>query len=126
VTEPRWLKLDEIIVAHERQLGRFGGAPGIRDKGALQSALSRPRNKWLYDQAGLVELAAAYAFGIARNHPFVDGNKRVAFIAMASFLRLNEVNFAPPQDESTSVILGLAAGEIDETGLARWISDNMP
>jgi death-on-curing protein len=74
----------------------------------------------------LVELAAAYAFGIARNHPFVDGNKRAAFIAMQLFLRLNGIAFAPRQDESTVVILGLAAGDIDEKGLARWITDRLP
>ena len=102
--EPRWLRLEEIIVAHERQLARFGGAPGIRDEGALDSALSRARNKWTYEQCGVIELAASYAFGIARNHPFVDGNKRVAFIAMALFLRLNGMPFAPPQDESAAVI----------------------
>lgn len=124
--EPRWLRLKEVIVVHERQLSRFGGAPGIRDSGALQSALSRPQNKWSYEQSGLVELAAAYAFGIARNHPFVDGNKRIAFIAMQLFLRLNGIAFAPRQDESTAVILGLAAGEIDKNGLARWITDRLP
>ena len=124
--EPRWLRLEEIVVTHERQLARFGGAPGIRDVGALESALSRAQNKWSYERSGLVELAAAYAFGIAGNDPFLDGNKRVAFIAMQLFLRLNGILFQPPQDESTAVILGLAAGEIDEKGLARWITDRLP
>jgi death-on-curing protein len=126
VIEPRWLRTEEVVVTHERQLARFGGAPGIRDGGALESELSRPQNKWSYEQSGLVELAAAYAFGIARNHPFVDGNKRAAFIAMQLFLRLNGIAFAPRQDESTVVILGLAAGDIDEKGLARWIADRLP
>ncbi|MBV8751798.1 MAG: type II toxin-antitoxin system death-on-curing family toxin [Hyphomicrobiales bacterium] len=121
----RWLSLEEVLVIHERQLGRFGGAAGIRDQGMLESALSRPRNKWEYEHADIVELAAAYAFGIARNHPFVDGNKRVAFLAMAAFLRLNGVHFAPSQEAATAAILALAAGEIDETGLTRWLVDNI-
>ena len=121
----RWLSLEEVLVIHERQLGRFGGAAGIRDQGMLESALSRPRNKWEYEHADVVELAAAYAFGIARNHPFVDGNKRVAFLAMATFLRLNGVHFAPSQEAATAAILALAAGEIDETGFARWLVDNI-
>jgi death-on-curing protein len=125
VREPRWLSLNEVLVTHERQLGRFGGAPGIRDQGMLESALSRPRNKWEYERADIVELAAAYAFGIARNHPFVDGNKRVAFLAMAAFLRLNGVHFAPSQEAATAATMALAAGEIDETGFARWIVDNI-
>jgi death-on-curing protein len=116
--------LDEVLVIHERQLARFGGAPGIRDQGALESALSRPRNKWAYENCGPVDLAAAYAFGIARNHPFVDGNKRVAFLVMAAFLRLNGIRFAPAQEDATVMIVGLAAGEIDEAGLARWIADS--
>jgi death-on-curing protein len=126
MSEPRWLKLDEVIVAHERQLARFGGAPGLRDLGALESALDRPKNKWLYEQKGLLELASSYGFGLARNHPFVDGNKRVAFISLTAFLRLNRVRFAPRQDEATIVMLDLAAGAIDEDGLFRWIRDRAP
>jgi death-on-curing protein len=126
VSEPRWLTLDEVLVAHERQLARFGGAPGMRDGGTFASALSRPKNKWLYEQAELPELAAAYAYGLAKNHPFVDGNKRVAFIAMTAFLRLNGVPFAAPPEAATAMMLGLAAGEISEDGLIRWIRDNLP
>jgi death-on-curing protein len=125
VRELRWLSLQEVLVIHERQLGRFGGAPGIRDQGMLESALSRPRNKWEYERAHLVDLAAAYAFGIARNHPFVDGNKRVAFLAMAAFLRLNGLHFAPSPESATAATLALAAGEVDEAGFARWILDNV-
>ena len=124
--EPRWLTLKEVLVTHERQLARFGGAPGIRDQGLLESALQRPLNKWEYEKAALNELAAGYGFGIARNHPFVDGNKRVAFLSLAGFLRNNSITFAPSQAEATAVILSLAAGEIGEDGLARWIADNMP
>jgi death-on-curing protein len=126
VSEPRWLTLDEVLVAHERQLARFGGAAGLRDQGGLESALSRPTNKWLYEHADLPILAASYAFGLAKNHPFVDGNKRVAFIAMTAFLRLNGIRFSPPQDASTAIIRDLAAGSVDEAGLTRWIRDNLP
>lgn len=121
----RWLSLEEVLIIHERQLSRFGGASGLRDRGALESALSRPVNKWMYEHADVVDLATAYAFGIARNHPFVDGNKRVAFLTMAAFLRLNGVRFAPTQQAATAAMLALAAGEIDEAGFARWILDNI-
>jgi len=125
VTEPRWLSLDEILVAHDKQLARFGGASGIRDRGALESAVDRPRNKWAYGETDLAPLAAAYGFGLARNHPFVDGNKRVAFVAMMAFLRINKVRFAPSPAEATLIILGLAAGEISEDSLTRWIRDRI-
>jgi death on curing protein len=125
VKELRWLSLREVLTIHERQLGRFGGAPGIRDQGMLESALSRPRNKWEYERADVVDLAAAYAFGIVRNHPFVDGNKRVGFLTMAAFLRLNGLHFAPSPEAATKATMALAAGEIDESGFARWILDNV-
>ena len=124
--EPWWLTLNEILVTHERQLERFGGGDGMRDQGALESALHRPVDKWTYEQAKLPELAAAYGYGIAKNHPFVDGNKRVAFLALAGFLRVNGVRFAPSQADATAIMLGVAAGEIDESGLTRWITDNLP
>ena len=120
---PRWVTKNEAIALHEKQLARFGGPAGIRDEGALESALDRARNKWEYGGADLALLAAAHAYGIARNDPFVDGNKRAAFVAMMLFLRKNGAWFAPPQPESTRIILGLAAGEVSEAGLARWIRD---
>jgi death on curing protein len=123
---PIWLTMDEVIALHERQLRRFGGPSGIRDPGALESAVDRPRNKWEYEGAEMPELAAAYAYGIARNHPFIDGNKRAAFIAMVLFLRKNRIAFAPPQAEATSIILALASGEVSEASLARWIRDRWP
>ncbi|AWN44162.1 type II toxin-antitoxin system death-on-curing family toxin [Methylobacterium durans] len=126
MSEPRWLTFAEVRIAHERQLTRFGGPPGIRDENALRSALARPLNRWQYDAADLAELAAVYAFGLARNHGFVDGDKRIAFVAMTLFLRLNGVAFRPDPAEATTIILGLAAGEIDESGLTRWIRDNWP
>ena len=125
-SEPDWLTVADVIDAHAKQLRIFGGAPGIRDPGALESALGRPVNRWRYEEAELPELAAAYAFGIVRNHPFTDGNKRAGFLAMVGFLILNGVPFAPDQAEATAIILGLAAGEIDESGITRWIRDNWP
>lgn len=123
--EPRWLTREEVIALHERQLARFGGPSGIREPGMLDSALDRPRNKWAYEGADVAMLGAAYAYGIARNHPFVDGNKRAAFVAMMLFLRLNGVLFRPSQAEATQAMLELAAGSISEDGFARWIRDRL-
>jgi death-on-curing protein len=123
---PRWLTYDQVIAIHSRQLRRFGGAPGLRDDGLLRSAIERPVKKWHYEQAELSELAAAYAFGLAKNHAFVDGNKRIAFMSMVVFLRKNGVRYAPVQAHATNIILSLAAGEVSEESLARWIRDNWP
>lgn len=124
--EPHWLSVRIIEDIHEEQLVIFGGPEGIRDPGALESALARPVNRWHYGSRDLAELAAAYGFGIARNHPFIDGNKRTAFAALLVFLRLNEQTFTPSQADATAITLELAAGEIDEEGLTRWIADNLP
>lgn len=123
--EPRWLTYEQVIAIHSRQLRRFGGASGLRDEGMLRSAIERPVNKWHYEQAGLIELAAAYAFGLAKNHAFVDGNKRIAFLTMAAFLRKNDVPFMPDQASATAMMFALAAGEVSEQSLARWIADNI-
>src|SRR6202000_1405793 len=123
--EPLWITYEQAIAIHSRQLRRFGGAPGLRDEGMLRSALERPINKWRYEQSEMPELAAAYAFGLAKNHAFVDGNKRIAFMAMMIFLRKNGVRFAPGQAQATKVILALAAGEVSEQSLARWLTDNL-
>ena len=122
--EPKWLTYDQVVAIHSRQLRRFGGAAGLRDDGLLRSAVERPINKWHYEQRELPELAAAYAFGLAKNHAFVDGNKRIAFMSMMTFLRKNGVRFAPEQAHATKIILSLAAGEVSEESLARWIRDN--
>jgi death-on-curing protein len=124
--EPAWLSDEQIIAIHSRQLRRFGGAPGLRDDGLLRSAIERPLNKWHYEQAELAELAAAYAFGLAKNHAFVDGNKRIAFMAMMVFLRKNGVRFSPDQAHATTIMMALAAGEVSENSLARWIRNNWP
>jgi death-on-curing protein len=123
---PLWITYEQAIAIHARQLRRFGGAPGLRDEGMLRSALERPINKWSYEQASLPELAAAYAFGLAKNHAFVDGNKRIAFMAMMTFLRRNGIAFAPDPAQATTIILALAAGEVSEESLTRWIRDNWP
>ncbi len=123
--EPRWLTYEQVIAIHSRQLRRFGGAPGLRDEGMLRSALERPLNKWHDEQAEIVGLAAAYGFGLAKNHAFVDGNRRIAIITMAAFLRKNEVRFAPDQAQATAMMLSLAAGEVSEQSLARWIAENI-
>lgn len=124
--EPRWITYEQAIAIHSKQLRRFGGAPGLRDEGMLRSALERPINKWRYEQSELAELAAAYAFGLAKNHAFVDGNKRIAFMSMMSFLLKNGVAFAPEPAHATAMILSLAAGEVSEDSLTRWIRDNWP
>lgn len=126
MSEPRWLTEDQVVRMHAEQLSIFGGPPGIRDPVMLGSALDRPRNKWSYGEQDLANLAAAYAFGVARNHPFVDGNKRAAFMCMMVFLRKNGIEFAPPEAEAIEAMLALAAGEVDEDGLSRWIRDNWP
>jgi death on curing protein len=126
MTEYIWLTPDMVVDIHARQLSEFGGPAGLRDQGMLESALARPQNQFAYGEADIVKLAAAYAFAIAKNHPFVDGNKRAAFLAMATFLRLNGVWFEPAPMDAAAAILALAAGNISEDGLSRWIRDNLP
>src|SRR6202048_4405112 len=92
--EPLWITYEQALAIKSRQLRRFGGAPGLRDEGMLRSALERPVNKWRYEQADLAELASAYAFGLAKNHAFVDGKKRIAFMAMTVFLLKNGIALA--------------------------------
>jgi death-on-curing protein len=97
----------------------------MRDEGVLRSALDRPTDKWRHEQAPLEELAAAHAFGLAKNPAFVDGNKRIAFMAMMLFLRKNGVAFSPDPAQATTIILSVAAGEVSEQSLTRWIRDNL-
>lgn len=126
MTEPLRLSADVVADIHSEQLALFGGPDGIRDLGLLESALARPVNRFAYGETDMAALAAAYAFGIARNHPFVDGNKRVSLLALIIFLRLNGIAFAPSEADAAAIILALAAGEVDEYGLTRWIRDNWP
>ena len=120
--ELEWISLPLVIAVHDEQLSIHGGSSGLRDAALLESALGRPQNKWAYENAELPELAAAYGFGIARNHPFVDGNKRTALAAIIVFLGLNRIDLDAPQEAATAIILSLAAGEIAEDVLARWIA----
>jgi death-on-curing protein len=126
MTEPIWLDVGEVIDMHAEQLAIFGGPEGIRDQGLLESAILRPVNQWHCGQTDMAALAAAYAFGLVRNRAFVDGNKRVAFHAMVVFLRGNDIPFLPDPAHATAIILALAAGEVNEEGLTRWIRDNWP
>lgn len=125
-SEPEWLWFELVVAIHDEQLAIHGGPGGIRDSKLLESALDRPRNKWAYEQAELPELAAAYGFGIAMNHPFVDGNKRTSLLAIYTFLGMNSVDFLVPEADAATMIMSLAAGEVSEESLARWIRDNWP
>lgn len=126
MNEPNWLSEEIVMAIHDEQLVIHGGGAGLRDQGMLLSALERPLNKWSYEDADLAALAAAYAFGLAKNHPFVDGNKRTALLALYTFLYVNEVDFIVSEPEAAAAILALAAGEVDEEGLTRWLRDNWP
>jgi len=125
VKEPRWVSMTLILAVHADQIKEHGGSPGVRDKGLLDSALSRPRNRFGYDsESDLCDLAASYGFGIARNHPFIDGNKRVAFQAMYLFLGLNGLRIDAPEEEAVAVMLALASSELEEPELAAWLRDH--
>jgi death-on-curing protein len=126
MSEPEWLDIDIVLDVHAEQLALFGGADGVRDRHLIESALGRPRHKFAYEESDLASLAAAYAFGIAKNHPFVDGNKRTAFASMIVFLGLNGIDFDVPPQDATVMIISLASGEVSEESLARWIRDNWP
>jgi len=121
--EPVWVRADVVEAIHRRQLAEHGGATGVRDAGALASAIERRRNRLAYGNPppDLAELAAAYGFGIARNHPFADGNKRTALIVMRLFLKLNGAELAATAEEKYSAIMALAAGGFAEAELAAWL-----
>lgn len=120
--EPVWLSRMQLAAMHLDQIREHGGQPGIRDENLLESALARPRNKLAYSpEADLAELAAAYGFGLARNHPFLDGNKRIALVAMYVFLGLNGLELEAPEKEVVELMLEVARGDRDETALAHWL-----
>ena len=120
--EPRWLGRLAVDEAHFRQIRQHGGAYGLRDENALESALARPQQRWHYDENARIEdLAAAYAYGLATNHPYVDGNKRVALVTMVAFLDRNGVELTATNDEAAATMLRLAAGQLSEAELADWI-----
>ncbi|MCI4660259.1 MAG: type II toxin-antitoxin system death-on-curing family toxin [Neomegalonema sp.] len=120
--EPRWLTQDEIVWVHEEQLRQHGGAAGVRDPSALAASLARPQHKWAYGAAeDVVALAAAYGFAFARNHPFVDGNKRTSLVATELFLALNGWALHATNEELVVQTLALAAGELTEDAFADWL-----
>lgn len=121
-----WLDREIILAIHEEQLAQHGGGVGIRDEGLLDSALARPQNLAAYNaEADLAALAAAYAFGIARNHPFIDGNKRTAYVAMELFLVEHAQLLTVEDGDAVLTFLALASGELSEDQLADWIRRNM-
>lgn len=119
--EPRWVPRLVIEAVHLDQIREHGGALGLRDENALESALARPKQRWSYDEStDLAACAAAYAFGLSKNHPFQDGNKRISFLAAVIFLGLNEISFSASNEQVVSTMLRLASGELEETDLAAW------
>ncbi|GBE08053.1 toxin Doc [bacterium BMS3Bbin11] len=124
MTEPHWV-LGEIVVAvHQMLIAEHNGSPGIQDVGLLESALVRPRQIFSYDpKATIFDLAAGYGFGLAKNHPFIDGNKRTALSIVATFLEINGYNLDAPEPESVIIFGKLAAGDLSETELSKWLCD---
>ncbi|MDI6692115.1 MAG: type II toxin-antitoxin system death-on-curing family toxin [Anaerosomatales bacterium] len=120
--EPRWLSRLVLDAIQHDTIATHGGLPGFRDESALESALTRPRHRFAYGEtADVAELGAAYGYSIARNHPYVDGNKRTAFLAMVVFVELNGLRFKATEADVVDVMLRLAAGEIQEADLAEWL-----
>ncbi len=124
--EPVWLRRSDSDAIHFDQLRQHGGIPGVRDENALESALARPRNRWAYEpDSDPAALAAAYGYGLATNHGYNDGNKRVAFMAMYVFLGINGWEIDAPEPEVVQVMLAVADGRLDEDGLRDWLRDHM-
>ena len=123
--EPRWLDREVALAIHDRQLAEHGGGTGVRDVGMLESALARPINAWSYGVDDPAALAAAYAFGVARNHPFVDGNKRTAWVLARLFLALNGRSLNFTAGEAIAAMLALAAGELTEEEMADWFRGHL-
>jgi death-on-curing protein len=124
VTEPIWLSTELILAVHERLIAEFGGLAGLRDEGLLNSALGKPRNLFVYSSPTLFDLAASYAFGIAKNHPFFDGNKRTSFAAAAVFLETNCHQFTAQEIDATAATLALAEGKLSEQRYAAWLAEH--
>lgn len=123
--EPRWISKKALLLLHEESLATFGGAQGLRDEGLLDSALARPQNTQAYNPGcTMADLAASYAFGLAKNHAFVDGNKRVAFLSIGIFLAINGLSLVADQLDAIQTMLAVAAGDLDERGLSEWIHKN--
>ena len=120
-----WVEIRDVLAIHDAQLSEHGGAEGIRDHGLLESALARPQNLWAYGDPDLAALAASYGFGIAKNHPFVDGNKRTSLVVLEFFLALNGHVLTADDVQCVLTILALADGSLSETELAHWIRQNI-
>ena len=125
MTDWKWLRPETAEAVHDEQLAEHGGGAGIRDRGALQSALARPQNLAAYEKPDAAALAAAYAYGVARNHPFVDGNKRTAWVLARLFLVKNGVRLQYRDADAVIVMLRLAAGEVGEDELAQWFRERV-
>ncbi|MEO0550125.1 MAG: type II toxin-antitoxin system death-on-curing family toxin [Pseudomonadota bacterium] len=122
---PVWLRKEAIIILHDESLADHGGLPGFRDENLLDSALARPENLFHYGEPELADLAAEYAFGIVRNHPFLDGNKRAGFLSAATFLLINGQMLRASEADATNMTLALAASEIDAEAYAAWLKENL-
>ena len=122
--EPERVLRETALILHEQALAQFGGSAGIRDEGLLDSALGRPQNAFAYAKPTLLNLAASYAFGLAKNHPLIDGNKRIAFLTAVLFLELNGLVFEAGEVDATVSTLALAAGEMSEAKYANWLRKN--
>ena len=123
MSEPVWVEEEDCLSFHEKLLARFGGAPGLRDRGLLLSALARPKHLFAYEQTSMFSLAAAYAHGIVKNHPFFDGNKRSGFLAAALFLESNGFRFNGTEEAAALKTLQLAAGDITADEFAAWLAE---
>lgn len=123
--DPIWLTKKTMDVIHAEQIDRHGGAQGTRDEGLLESAIMRPQQAYFYGQSDIIGLAALYSHGICKNHPYIDGNKRTGFLAAYTFLGMNGYQLIASEAEATVAMLDLAAGDLDETGFAAWLRDNV-
>lgn len=124
--EPVWIDERDALALHDRLLALEGGAAGLRDKGLLESALARPKQLRAYhDKADVIQMAAAYTFGIVRDHPFVDGNKRTGFVVGVLFLELNGYRFVASEQDAAQAVLSLAAGRLEEGAFAAWMRANV-
>ena len=121
MSEPIWVPNRAVYIIHDRQIARHGGASGLRDEGLLQGALQRPINKWQYENSDTFGCAAAYAFGVAKAHAFVDGNKRTAFVTSVTFLRLNGWHFVTEPAEGVAFMEDLASGAVSEESFRNWL-----
>jgi len=121
----RWIDQQVLLLLHDESLAEHGGAPGLRDDGLFDSALARPMNLALYEQPDVAALAASYGVGLAKNHAFVDGNKRAAFLAVGLFLAINGFRLRATQADATLTVMDVAAGAIDEPAFAQWIREHI-